>query len=922
MKPSRSLAVLATLVALRAGASAQNDFVNWETPHVHPLALTPDGALLLAVNLPDNRLELFDLGGGTPAHLGSVPVGLDPVSVRARSSAQAWVVNHVSDSVSVVDLVSRQVVATLATDDEPCDVVFAGTPARAFVSCSQANTVLVFDPSDLAAAPVRIAIEGEDPRALAVSPAGDVVYVAIFESGNRTTILSSGGVSPDDFPPDVVGLAAGPHDGLNPPPNSGSDFEPPLEPGLPVPPAVGLVVRQNAAGQWLDDSGGNWTVFVSGNYAGFTGRTVGWSMPDHDVAVIDAATLSVGYLDRLMNLCMALAVNPANGRVGVVGTDATNEVRFEPNVSGRFLRVRLGLVDPAAPASPSLVDLNAHLSYDSPSVPQSERDKSVSDPRGIAWNADGTRAYVSGMGTDNVVVLGASGARAGLAPTIEVGRGPTGLALDEPRQRLYVLNRFDASISVVDTATELEVERVGFFDPTPAAIQAGRRHLYDTRETSGLGITACASCHVDARIDRLAWDLGDPSGEMKGLDGLNLGAGIPDAPGGIPDISEGFADFHPMKGPLLTQTLQDIIGSEPFHWRGDRLGIEEFNPAFEDLQGDDEMLSAAEMQEFKAFLDTIYFPPNPFRTVENTLSTDVTLTGHYTTGRFAPAGQPLPHGNAVSGRELFVEDLLCHFCHTQPNGLGANATWNGTRFEPIPAGPGGEGHIAILPPIFKRMENFKIPSLRNVYERVGFEGTTPTSRAGFGFRHDGAIDSLARFVSRPFIEVTSDQDVADLVAFLVSMSGGIEAEGTDTDVDRPPGTPSQSTHAAVGKQATFDGSTSPAGTVLLTALLSEADQGDVAVVARGRVAGLDRGFYYLGGGDFQSDRRAERFGLAALLAAASPSTPVTFTAVPRGSERRIGADRDADLALDRDELDLGFDPADPRSHPRPKVRRR
>jgi hypothetical protein len=33
---------------------------------------------------------------------------------------------------------------------------------------------------------------------------------------------------------------------------------------------------------------------------------------------------------------------------------------------------------------------------------------------------------------------------------------------------------------------------------------------------------------VDARIDRLAWDLGDPTGEMKGLEGLNLGAGIPE----------------------------------------------------------------------------------------------------------------------------------------------------------------------------------------------------------------------------------------------------------------------------------------------------------------------------------------------------------------------------------------------------------
>jgi hypothetical protein len=64
-------------------------------------------------------------------------------------------------------------------------------------------------------------------------------------------------------------------------------------------------VRQNAAGRWFGDNGGNWTPVVSGNYASFSGRT-GWAMADHDVAVIDVAAV-IPYLDRLMNLCMALA---------------------------------------------------------------------------------------------------------------------------------------------------------------------------------------------------------------------------------------------------------------------------------------------------------------------------------------------------------------------------------------------------------------------------------------------------------------------------------------------------------------------------------------------------------------------------------------------------------------------------------------
>ncbi len=72
---------------------------------MHPLELTQDGTRLLAVNTVDARLEIFALSNAAPylTLIGSVPVGLDPVSVRARSATEAWIVNHVSDSVSIVD---------------------------------------------------------------------------------------------------------------------------------------------------------------------------------------------------------------------------------------------------------------------------------------------------------------------------------------------------------------------------------------------------------------------------------------------------------------------------------------------------------------------------------------------------------------------------------------------------------------------------------------------------------------------------------------------------------------------------------------------------------------------------------------------------------------------------------------------------
>jgi YVTN family beta-propeller protein len=895
------------------GSATGQSFVNWETPHVHPLEITPDGNTLLAVNTPDNRLEVFDISTGYAIHRFDIPVGLDPVSVRARNNDEIWVANHVSDSVSIVSLGQRSVVATITTDDEPCDIAFAGTPTRAFVSCSQVNRVLVYDPDNLAMAPSVVAIEGEEPRALEVSSDGQTVYVAVFESGNGTTILGGGSTIGGGFPPNVVNHPAGPHGGTNPPPNDGASFTPGINGANPSAPAVGMIVRKNEAGQWMDDNGGNWTDLVSGANANLSGRLPGWDLPDHDVAIIDANSLTDTYATGLMNICMAISVNPGSGNVFVVGTDATNEIRFEPNLNGRFLRVNMASFSPGSPGSSTIVDLNDHLTYETSTIDQTERDKSIGDPRGIAWNGAGTIAYISGMGSNNVIVIDAGGQRAGLAPTIAVGEGPTGVQLDESRDRLYVLNKFESSVSVVDTNAEQEIAAVPFHDPSPTSIRIGRRHLYNTRETSGLGHASCGSCHVDARMDRLAWDLGDPSGEMSPFD-QNCGNGI----------DGNCQDWHPMKGPMTTQTLQDIIGLEPLHWRGDRDGIEEFNPAFEGLLGDDVQLSNAEMQEFEDFLASIFFPPNPFRNFDNSLPTNLPLPGHFTTGRFAPPGQPLPNGNAVTGLDRYrnggLDGVECVSCHTLPVGVGSNYALNGPIFAPLPPGPNGEMHHAIVSVDGSTNVSIKTPHLRNVYEKVGFETTQLINHAGFGFLHDGSVDSIARFISEPVFSVTSDQDVADIVAFMLAFSGSDLPMGSATNPLELPGPLGQDTHAAVGKQATIPPPSTTAGTdALIADMIALAESSAVGLVVKSVQDGEPRGYAYLVGGTFQSDRQAESLPAAALESLGAAGAELTYTVVPLGSQTRIGIDRDEDGFLDRDELDACSDPADASSTPGPAV---
>jgi hypothetical protein len=130
---------------------------------------------------------------------------------------------------------------------------------------------------------------------------------------------------------------------------------------------------------------------------------------------------------------------------------------------------------------------------------------------------------------------------------------------------------------------------------------------------------------------------------------------------------------------------------------------------------------------------------------------------------------------------------------------------------------------------------------------------------------------------------------------------------------------SKDAHAAVGRQATYASATPPIATqALVASLVALADADEIGMVVKGIAAGEPRGWYYdSASGLLQSDRDVQVMTLAGLQAGAAAGNERTFTAVPEGSEVRIGVDRDSDGWFDRDELDLGSDPNDPDSTPGP-----
>lgn len=878
----RLVGAVVVALALEVGAwASEADFVTFESGPVRPLAISPDGSRLFAANTPDGRLEIFAIESAGLRHLISVPVGLEPVAVAARSDTEVWVVNHLSDSVSVVSLEPGppRVVRTLFVGDEPSDVVFAGPGrSRAFVTTAARGQhrpgeprltepglgradVWVFDALDPGAAPGGsplgiVTLFGDTPRALAVSPDGGDVYAAVFRSGNQTTIVSEQAVCDGGAtarPCEVGGFLM---PGGLPLPNANVE-------GVPGP-ETGLIVRfDRGSGHWLDTAGRVWD------------GAVGIALPDLDVFRVDATTLEVtAAYPHVGTVLYGMTVNPRTGAVYVSNTEARNEVRFEgpgvfggSSVRGHLHEARVTILYGDGRVVPR--HLNPHVDYRVVPSPPGVKERSLAMPLGMAVSGDGATLWVEAFGSGVVAALDLAALEAGTyepdaADQVALsGGGPVGLVLDEPRARLYVLTRFDNGIAVVDTASRREVAHYPLHNPEPAPVVAGRRFLYDARLTSSNGEAACASCHVFGDLDGLAWDLGNPD--------------APVVPNPNPVHFGEPQPFHPLKGPMTTQSLRGLAGAGPMHWRGDRTGgslpdgdplaedqaFAEFIVAFEGLLGREAPIEAADMHRFGEFVLEITYPPNPVRPLDGSLT-------------------PLQQ----AGRDLFFgrvtdEAFNCVGCHT---------------VAPRRRHFGADGQSAVQ----GGPQLFKIPHLRNLYQKVGmFDGdpAAPSPQVrGFGFFHDGSAGSIAAHLRRPEFTLT-DEERRQLEAYLLAF-----------DSDLAP---------IVGQQVTLGPSTGAAAADRVELLRARAEAGDCDLVVHGVVDGEPRGWVVGAGGLAVSDRAADAPVEEARLRdrITTVGGSATYTCVPPGSGVRIALDRDRDGFLDGDEMAAGSDPASAASRP-------
>ncbi|MFC4313072.1 YncE family protein [Steroidobacter flavus] len=910
---------LAPMIA--PAVQAAPSFVAFESGHVRPLALSSDGTKLFAVNTPNNTLVIYNVTSVGIFKHAEVSVGLEPVAVAIRNSSEVWVVNHLSDSVSVVSLSGTpRVTRTLLVGDEPRDIVFAGTTGRAFITTAhrgqqrtdasiaavpgagdpQLTTpgvgradVWVFDPANLGAAfggsPLKIlSFFSDTPRALAVSPDRKTVYAAAFKSGNQTTTVFELMVC-DGFDPNTpCSFAGNTLPGGNPGPMT--NFE-----GKRAP-EVGLIVKFNtASGHWEDELGRNWDAAVR------------FQLPDQDVFSIDANALTQkASFSHVGTTLFNMATNPKTGKLYISNTEAINNVRFEgpgvvggSTVQGRLAQTRITVISGTSVAPRHL---NKHINYDvlanDPGFDPTVKNHSLSTPLEMVVSRDGRKLYIAAFGSSKVGVFDTAALEADTfnpvtssANYISVsGGGPSGLALDESRNRLYVMTRFDNAVKVINLATKTEVAALPLFNPEPAQVVTGRPLLYDATDMSANGEAACASCHIFGDNDDLAWDLGNP-------DDLVTSNPIP--------IRLGFAalatqpringtgivnEFHPMKGPMTTQTLRGMRNHGAMHWRGDRshgfFGTDPFDPelsfnnfvvAFDGLIGRSTLPDLTTMQRFTNFQLEVQLPPNPVRNLDNSL-TAAQQRGHdFYLGSRRADGAPPAAGPGTG--------FTCEGCHRLDASQGFFGTDGQASFEGLP-------------------QIVKIPHLRNAYTKVGMFGfpgmpffTTPDTGntgnqiRGFGYLHDGSIDTVFHFLSAVLFAPTPE------VGFPAATYEGTRRDmeqfmlAFDSDIAPIVGqqiTLTKTNAAAVGPRIDLlqARAAAPFTSKTLGGGVTECD-----LVAKVTLAGTPRGFLYNASSDSfvlsgsALDVPDALFRALALI----PGQEITFTCVPPGSGTRIAA---------------------------------
>ena len=351
---------------------------------------------------------------------------------------------------------------------------------------------------------------------------------------------------------------------------------------------------------------------------------------------------------------------PPNSEITVIDTERQKVVERKPmhNVAGVF-HVALsadGKLGVAAQLRPKNLVPLAHVEHGwvfgnsltlfgddvggTVQVPIDELDRYYSLPWGVVITPDKSKIFVTTAASESVTVIDVarllhfvrsrsepfvndlSASANYVVARIPVGHNPRGVLLSKDGKRLYVANRLDDNIAVIDTAANRVVSTIDLGGPkTINALRRGER-LFFTADYAFQGQFGCSNCHLDSTIDGLQWDL-EPDGFGK-------------------DIVD-------------NRSLEDLSGTEPFKWNGGNPDMPtECGPRTEKFFFRSQSFSDRELTDLVTFVYSLPYRPNRYRLANGEL-TPAQERGKAIFERTSDKnGKPIPQTNQ------------CTYCHSGP----------------------------------------------------------------------------------------------------------------------------------------------------------------------------------------------------------------------------------------------------------------
>ncbi len=429
------------------------------------------------------------------AHTGEPLVYASPVeTLFSPDGVRLYVLCQESGEVRVLDAANYKTIAKVAVGRVPRGFALSPGGLRLFVANSWDDTVSVVDTRSLQVSATWTV--GAEPSSVAQDPAGKYLFVANRISNDVAVLDARTGA-------EEKRLAAG----------------------------------RGASYMTLSPDGRRlYVTHVYPNLPHHASEQGNRLPPESEITIIDTSRAVV--VDRIPLHSIAGAFHvaiSADGRLGAVA-----ELHPKNLVPLAHLEHGWAFAD-------ALTLFGADIGPKPVEIPLDELERYAARPFGVAITPNKLRLYVTSGGSEIVTAIDVrrllqtvrarrksfaedlSASANYVVTRIDVGHDPRGATISPDGRRLFVANRLDDTISVIDTRTNRVAATIPLDGPKDLSILRYGEQTFYTARYSFQGQIGCANCHIDSTFDGLTWDL-EPDGfgvdivENKLLEGIkNVG---------------------------------------------------------------------------------------------------------------------------------------------------------------------------------------------------------------------------------------------------------------------------------------------------------------------------------------------------------------------------------------------------------------